>query len=93
MKKCTRKFKPVSIRPRRGSLSVSDREKLVKLIGRAVVVKWVSPDNDWHYFRLESVHGDDLGFTGMTDPDGSTHLGDFFTESLGKIVSISQRLA
>lgn len=73
------------------TLTEKDIPRLKKLIGRAVVVKWEDPDNDWSCFRLENIVGDSICFTGMTSEEDDHHIGNFFHAPLCDIVSIKER--
>ena len=66
-------------------------DKLKKLIGRAVVVKWVNPNDDWYYFRLERVDGETICLTGMTDDEGTQHQGEWVRASFNEFNDIKER--
>ena len=61
-------------------------------IGRAVVVRFIDPESDWRYFRLEVVEVDGtICLTGMTAEDGTPHTGDWLKVNLTDIKSIRLR--
>jgi len=68
-----------------------DLSKCKHLIGKAVVVRWNKPENDWNYFRLERIDDNSCCLSGMTDDNGVHHVGDFFRADEDEIRSIAER--
>ena len=60
-------------------------------VGRAVVVKWVDPNSDWHHFRVERVLNGRVAMTGMADADANQHHGDFFWVAAASMRRIALR--
>jgi len=64
----------------------------IRNVGKAVVIDWVHPEDNWFYFRiLEVKNKDEILIKGMNTPRGSKHKGDEFLISISDVRSVGLR--
>jgi hypothetical protein len=75
----------------------ADSGSMMRLVSRClfyvekdVEIQWVSPDDDWYWYRVVSVDQSRFGIrlTGINAPEGWKHDGDTFDAPIADIVTI-----